>query len=71
MTLLYIFQPNLSGKLKIEYIVYLCIYINMSSICQKTKTDHLNFGQQLLRSALIMTSRPGCQTKQRARCIQQ
>jgi len=43
----------------------------MSSICQKTKTDHLNFGQQLLRSALIMTSRPGCQTKQRARCIQQ
>jgi len=37
---------------KAEYIVYLRMYISISCVCKNKPTNHLNFGQQLLRLAL-------------------
>jgi len=39
---LHIFQ-----KIKAEYIVCLCMYIQISCICLKNTVNHLIFGQQL------------------------
>jgi len=34
-----------SGMLKAKYIVYPCLNINMSHICQNNTANHLKFGE--------------------------
>jgi len=50
--------------LKDEYIVYLCMYLNISCICKNNTTTHLKFGEQLYwiyteGKSLIMKLGPG------------
>ena len=59
-----LFQAKLSEKLKAEFIVCLCMYIQISCICSNSTANHLIFGRQLYwiyieGKSLIMKLGPG------------